>query len=109
MYKRFLSEESFDKAYSCAKRLKKGHLLWWLAKEQPWLTVDYKANKPVILEIVTGYLNAKFNSPFNSPMNQPAKTEPEGGEKKEPGTEDPLKKYNGEWDNGPTSLKKWED
>ena len=77
MYKRFLSEETYDKAYSCANRLKKGHLLWWLAYGETNIVYEYKALKPKIMEHVAGYLSKKFKPAETEPQDSPATHNPQ--------------------------------
>lgn len=89
LYKRFLLEDTYDKAYALAKRLKVGHLMYYLVKNHPDIFFEAKMQKSVILEIITEILNKKFNNVSEDASSEPSKkTE----------TEDPPPEYKSEWD-----------
>lgn len=98
MYKRFLTEDTYDKAYSCATRLKKGHLLWWLQEEQPRIKVNHKDLKPALLEIVSAYLVAKFKKLESSKEESDGEMIDENGNGGDDAPEDSPAEYNPQWD-----------
>jgi len=98
MYKRFLTENTYDRAYSCAKRLKKGHLLFWLQAEQPRVTVNCKDLKPALLEIVSAYLVTKFKKAEESKEESGGEMIDENGNGGDDTPEDSPANFNPQWD-----------
>lgn len=72
-YDKFIAEKNIGLAYSFAKRLQKGNLIYWLKNTYPDIDFDDNAKKPDLLEIVKEILKSTLGAVKKETEPEPEK------------------------------------